>query len=388
MADNPEKSVLIVNNIFLKTYRATERDYEQFKKDVAEQLRLGLKFDKASTTVSLNTAIETYKAIRDGLYLNKAQQVSLDYKNAEGKTETKPIYLTKDEYLKLKLLSAMDDQDKVIKVYQRLQDLILGNQFLLKEDRNSLNDDVFTFEMYRDRVLGLFDTLQGDVPSKMDQLIKGYQKSYEESMEILEDLITSNNPLRSGYYRMYNQNDEVRTTVDAFKRAVLEKAAIEANENSEFKQMQLGLMKLLQYGSLDERLRKQILLLIKQNAEGVATVTGGAEENYATELNKLLNQWRFTPQQIQKPIITTLGDALKQGWSNFADILKRKPTDVTQASPTPSASPIVTDDYLIQLEKDLSNLSQEVTNVIGVLNPALPEDQLKLKMYEELLVNL
>jgi flagellar basal body rod protein FlgC len=388
MADNPEKSVLIVNNIFLKTYRATERDYEQFKKDVAEQLRLGLKFDKASTPVSLNTAIETYKAIRDGLYLNKAQQVSLDYKNAEGKTETKPIYLTKDEYLKLKLLSAMDDQDKVIKVYQRLQDLILGNQFLLKEDRNSLNDDVFTFEMYRDRVLGLFDTLQGDVPSKMDQLMKGYQKSYEESMEILEDLITSNNPLRSGYYRMYNQNDEVRTTVDAFKRAVLEKAAIEANENSEFKQMQLGLMKLLQYGSLDERLRKQILLLIKQNAEGVATVTGGAEENYATELNKLLNQWRFTPQQIQKPIITTLGDALKQGWSNFADILKRKPTDVTQASPTPSASPIVTDDYLKQLEKDLSNIGEEVTKVIGVLNPALSEDQLKLKMYEELLINL
>lgn len=387
MATYSEKSVLIDDNIFLKTYRATKEDHERFITDVNEQLRLGLLFDHQSTPNSLDTAIQTYLSIRDGLYLNQAQQVSLDYKDREGKPLTKGIFLTKDEYLKLKLLSAMDDQNKVIKAYQRLQDLILGNQFLLKD--NQLEPSIFTFEMYRDRVLGLFDTLQGDLPNKMDELLKGYQKSYEESMEALEDLVTSNNPLRSGYYRMYNQNPEVRQTVNAFKRAVVEKAAIEANENSEFKQMELGLMKLLQYGSLDERLRKQILALIKQNAEGIATVTGGANENYAMELNNLLNQWSIPLSQIQKPTLSTLADTLKQGWSSFTDIFKSKPIDViSQVTPTPSSRSIVTDNYLQQLEKDLSNLSEEVTKTIGVLNPVLPEDQQKLKMYEELLANL
>ena len=381
MEDNLEKSVLIDHNIFLKTYRATEKDYDQFKNDVNEQLRLGLQFDNESTENSLNTLIQNYKAIRDGLYLNKAQQVSINYKDESGNVTIKPIFLTKDEYLKLKLLSAIDDQDKTIKAYQRLQQLIINNQFLLKD--NQLEPTIFTFEFYRDRVLGLFDTLQGDLPNKIDQLLKGYQKSYEESMETLEDLVTSTNPLRSGYYRMYNQSPEVRQTVNAFKRAVIEKAAIEANDSSEFKQMELGLMKLLQYGSLDPRLRKQILALIKQNSEGVVSVTGGAVENYANELNNLLNQWGITIQQIQKPIITALGDAIKEGWDKITDIFKREPN-----TPTKPPESIVTDNYLNQLETDLSNISEEVTKTIGVLNPALPEDQQKLKMYEELLANL
>ena len=59
MANNPEKSVLIDHNIFLKTYRATEGDYKNFMTDVNEQLRLGLLLDNGSTETSLNTLIQT-----------------------------------------------------------------------------------------------------------------------------------------------------------------------------------------------------------------------------------------------------------------------------------------------------------------------------------------
>ncbi|MFZ9377041.1 MAG: hypothetical protein ACO25K_07950, partial [Candidatus Fonsibacter ubiquis] len=245
MAIYLEKTALIDHNIFLKTYRATDDDYKKFMMDVNEQLKLGLLFDNVDNNKnSLTSAIQSYIAIRDGLYLNKAQKVSLDYKENGNIIIRSPIFLTNDDYLRLKLLSSLDEQNKTIKAYQRLQSLIIGNPSML--NGTQLNTNIFTFELYRDYVLGLFDTVQGELPSKAEKLLRGYQKSYEESMEILEDLVTSNNPLRSGYYRMSNQSPEVRKTVDAFKRAVLEKAAIDANDRSEFKQIQLGLMKLLQ----------------------------------------------------------------------------------------------------------------------------------------------
>ena len=382
MADNLDKTVLIDHNIFLKPYRATDEDYVKFKTDVNEQLKSGLLFNNLSDQNSLNTLIQFYKFIRNGIYLNKAQQVSLDYKNNNGILETKPIYLTKEEYLKLKTLSGIDTQDKTIKAYQRLQSLITGNQFILKD--NQINEKIFTFAMYRDYVLGLFDTFEGDFPNKADKLLKGYQKSYEEALETIEDLVTSSNPLRSGYYRMYNESPEVRQTVDAFKRALVEKAAIEENDRSEFKTMELGLMKLLQYGSLDDKLRKQILALIQQNAEGVAKVVGGADENYSIELQNLITSWGITLDKIQKPSIVNLGESIQSGWTQFSNKMGSLFTKSKQAA---SVS-VVQSDYLKQLEKDLTTLSGEVNKILPALNPSIPEENLKLKMYEELLANL
>ena len=379
MAAYLEKTVLIEHNIFLQPYRANDGDYKAFKTDVEKQLSFEPKllFNKSSGPNSLNTLIKTYKLIRDGLYLNKAQQVSLDYKDDQGQIKTKAIYLTKDEYLKLKTLSSLETQDKTIKSYQRLQDLITENETILKDNKFT---DFFTFELYRDRVLGLFDTFEGDFPDKADKILKGYQKSYEEALEVLEDLVTSRNPLRSGFYRMYNQSPAVRQTVDAFKRALVEKAAIEENEHTEFKTMELGLMKLLQYGSLDERLRKQILALIQQNAERIKMIGGEREKNYAAELQGLLDE-RFgftTVDQIQKPTISTLGESIQSGWSKLTSIFKGKETEGS----------VVKTDYLKQLESDLIALSEEVNKIIPALNPAIPADELKLKMYEELLANL
>ena len=102
-------------------------------------------------------------------------KIFIKFKVGEIETD-KEVFLTKDQYTRLKVLSSIQDQDKLIKAYENLQ-VIIGEQPLLVSNKQ-LDPTKFTFEIYRDRVLGLFDTIQGDLPNKVDKLLKGYQKSY------------------------------------------------------------------------------------------------------------------------------------------------------------------------------------------------------------------